>query len=229
MKQPLLLIINLTFVCQHLLSINKDSTNRINYSVSFGTYSFIFNNDLYTSQSPTSSFIANQINPFSNYAFGLKCDYLISKKKSALLSLQYSSSSIGYLYSHSSIPNGRSENSGKIVMNAFLLNTAFKHSLTKHLSFNYGFSHYFNMKNKFDNDSIARIVSWNKPDNSSNMKIYTISLLLGVEVKIYKRVSFEVNFMRGLNNFIDLQFLGDNKSRTSEKLRYGGFSINYRF
>lgn len=228
MKHAMLLTLNVLFFSQYLLSANKDSTGRMNCSVLFGTYSFVFNQDMYTSQSPTSSFIANQISPFSHYALGVKCDHSIAKKNAVFLSLIYSSSTIGYQYASTSIPSGRSETSGKIEMKAFLLNTAFKYSPNKRISFNYGLSHYFNVKNKFDNDSIARIVGWNKPDNKSNMRIYSISLLFGVELKVYKRFSFELDFMRGLNDFIDLQFIGDARSRTSEKLRYGGISINYR-
>jgi len=226
LKKYIILIIFL-LGSKHFCFAN-DSTSLYKLNISIGTYGFVFNNDLTTTYSPHSSFIDYEFNPSKYYSLGLGGKYSVTKKKSVYLSFIYSNSTIGYQYSTAKLPQGKLVINGNIRMKAALVNTLIQYKVSKSLFLNYGLGHYFNIVNRFDNDSIAKIINWNNGNSKSNMKSYTISFCLGGEIRVLKKISLEFNYMRGINKFIELYFADDSKSKTIEKLRYVGLTINYK-
>jgi hypothetical protein len=208
-----------------LPAINKnDSTSR--FSLVFGTHIFLFNKDV-LSPYMQGKFIDYQIKPFDYFSIGAKFQKNITHRKQITLNGIYTNSKITYLYnpfSHS--PNN--DKIGNIQFNSLLINTYLQYKILKWLKVNYGFSNSLNLKNRFDDVTIAKEVNWYNDDGKSKMKKYSFAVQLGFETQLYKNLSLEFNTMQGLNTFLILGLKTNNYYEFPQKLIYHGLTLNYK-
>lgn len=216
----ILLIINLNLSAKY-----KDSS--INLIAQSGSYYLNFNNHDFSYFNKNMGGFRYYFTDYDNYCLGLKFNVNITQRKQFSISTLYSKSSIGYLkYS------GTNLNEGIIFkqhLKGVIANTLIQYQTFKWLKINYGLSHYFNITNKFDNENIAKELSWYNEQGKNKMKIYSIALNAGIEFKLYKRLSIELNSMRGLNKLITLKILNDlGNYEFPQKIIYTGFTLNYK-
>lgn len=190
-------------------------------------YLYNFNNDVASLNNNVGGFRFYSTG-YDNYCLGLKFQRKITTRKQLSIGILYSKSAIGYLrYTSTSLNEGKEL---KLQLNGIVSNTLIQYQVFKWLKINYGFSHYFNLVNRLNNNDIAKEVSWYNENNKSRMKKYSIAQCAGVEFKLYKRLSLEINTMRGLNKLITLKLLTDYSNfEFPQKLRYTGVTLNYRF
>lgn len=120
-----------------------------------------------------------------NFCLGIKLQKEVAPKKQIAISSIYSKAEIGFLrHTNTSFNDG---NFTTLKLKGLVLNTMMQYQAIKNFKINYGFIHYFNFVNKFDNEEIAKDVSWYNESGKSRMKKYSIGLSAGIEVKIYKR------------------------------------------
>lgn len=202
----------------------RDSTRSL--YLMLGSYNYGFNNEAYSFTG--SSFFYNTVSPLTNPSIGCKSNIYFSERKNIGFSLLYSYANIGYHYSYRQIPYGRSEYDGNISMQCLILNSLLQYRVLKWMKVNYGLSQHFNFSSSFDNDQIAKDIGWNNANDKRRIKHYTAAFSYGLEFKLYKKLSLEINSMRGLNNFAVLSFKDDPKGINPLRLIYTGVTFNYK-
>jgi len=218
-------ILLFTFCCfNHSLLATTDSTK--SYHIIIASYNLGFNKVVSSSISKT-AFFYNEVAPLQNPAIGLSGHFPISPNKNILIEGLYSHAKIGY---HYTAPNSNLNNfktTGHIRLNGFVLNTQLQYKVFDWMKINYGLGHYFNTTNTFDVDSVAEEIRWTT-NGKSHMKSYSLALGIGVEIKLYKRLFFEVNSLRSITNFIILNLKSDPTYDFPMKMGFTGLSLNYR-
>lgn len=203
---------------------SNDST--ISVHLMFASYNFGFNKVVSSSLSKT-AFFYNEVAPLQNLAIGANLHLPITKNKNILIEMLYAHTSIGYHYTAPNSNINDFSTTGHIRLNGLILNTQMQYKVFDWMRINYGFGHYFNTMNKFDNDSIAEEIRWTT-NGTSHMKGYTLAIGFGVEFKVYKRLFLEVNTMRGITNFIILNLKSDPTYNFPMKMGFTGLSVNYK-
>lgn len=221
----ILFLINILWIT--FSGFSQDSSRNQKYSLYAlsGTHGYIFNRDVISSNSLSGkSFSDYEINFARNYSLGAKMNFRLTKRKELSVPILYSHAYLGYLYTNT--PNSVSY--GKIQFNNILVGNVIQYNTFKWLKINYGINHCINIVDRFDDPQIATIVGWYHADGKSRINPYTFAINLGFEIKIYKKLSIQFDYMRGLNNFIYLTFENDPRSRTAQQLRYIGLLLNYK-
>jgi len=220
------LLFTLVFITTYNLNAKfKDSI--INLSFISGIYIYEFNNDVTSLNNQNGGFRFSSIRYYDNYCLGLKLQKNITRRKQIAISAIYSKAETEFLrYTNLSANYGTFT---KLKLKGLVLNTMIQYQALKIIKINYGFSHYFNFENRFNNEEIAKEVSWYNEAGKSKMKKYSIALCAGFEVKIYKKISFELNTMIGLNDLIGLKIKNEpDKYFVQQKIRYTGLTLNYK-
>lgn len=175
-------------------------------------------------------FVDEKINKFQ-FSLGLKIRRKLTPKKEGNFSILYSHANIPYLLQEKN-PNNViiSENRGNIALNTLIANLYLNYKVFKFLKFNYGFSSHIKLKNSFDNNIVGQKINWIDNEGKSKMKAINTSLVLGFELKIYKRLSIEYLFHRGFNNYIVLNLEKNNVTNGTifpQKIRATLLTLNY--
>jgi hypothetical protein len=223
LKNILVTIVLLLCTCKVSCALMNDSAR--SFSIIGGTYIFGFHPVL-NIQTNGETFFVSTYSPTENPAIGGKLNIPISKKKNVAISMLYSPATIGYHYSAPYSGYNNFTTTGHIHMHGIILNSSLQYRLFPWLKLNYGLGHYINLSNHFDNPGLAAALGWTLGGRNTMMP-YNLSFSLGLELKVYKRLSMEINTMRGLTNFTWLH-LSSVSYDMPMKMGFTGMTFNYR-
>lgn len=219
-----------------LLQISKLYCNdSCNYRVSaiFGSCFYGLQTALIDNIGSTGVLFVDEYTNKFQFSLGVKTKTKVSIKKEINFSLLYAKSFIPYIYQERNQNNLiLNEKKGNISLNTIISNCYLNFKVLKFLKLNYGLSSHMKLQNKFDDNYIGQKINWIDNKGKSNMQLINFSLALGFEIKLYKHLSLEYLFHRGLNNYIVLN-LEKNKSTNGtlfpQKIRATLITFNYAF
>ncbi len=163
-----------------------------------------------------------------NNSFNLGIDYshkLTNKKQIKLgVNFYYSDSELSYGFNYMPYYH----KSTKVEFNGIEFSNKYQFQVFKWLNINAGLSHYFRLSTKVQDKEMGREFKLLKPDNSVNINTYSFGLLAGIEFMFSKKISMEINYTRGLNQFYNFDKSEEIKPKYRNQLIMMQYTLNYK-
>jgi hypothetical protein len=164
------------------------------------------------------------------YSMGIKYGSPITSRKILNIDLIYSNSYLSYFFQSRSITNQLLvEKKGFIDFNTISLNPTIDYNLYKFIHLNYGLGLTYIVKEKFDDEIVARRINWNNQNGESrvNNKL-NLALNFGAGIKLSKSFQIDYSIFYGFTNFIGIYIDKTTPAIVPQKLLGSNIQLSYK-